>query len=367
VLSDGSTGATTRSTNRRDGTATMAHDCTGVVGGVDTHADLHVAAALDSTGRLLGTESFTADPAGHRRLLAWLRAFGSVEVVGVEGTGSYGAGLTRHLLAEGVRVVEADRHSRRVRRRRGKSDTVDAEEAARAALSGEARAVPKARDGDVECIRALRVVRRSAMKSRVQAIHQMRMLLVSAPDDVRERLRSLRFGELVRRCARLRVGEVTGPSTATRLALRELALRVQALDAQIARLDAEIAPLVARAAPSLLALPGVGPDTAAALLVAAGDNPRRLASEASFARLCGTTPLEASSGKVTRHRLNRGGDRQANHALWRIVLVRMGRDPRTQAYVERRLKEGLTKREVMRCLKRYVAREVYSHLVGKAS
>jgi transposase len=345
----------------------MAHETTGVVGGVDTHADAHVAAALDGSGRLLGAESFTTDAAGHRRLLAWLRAFGPVALVGVEGTGSYGAGLTRHLLAEGVAVVEVDRHSRRMRRRRGKSDAVDAEAAARSALSGEATAVPKTRDGDVECIRALRVVRRSAMKARVQALAQMGMLVVSAPDEVRSPLRGLALVPMARRCARLRVGEVTGPAAATRFALRELGRRVQELDAQLARLDAEIAPLVTRSAPGLLSLLGVGTDTAAALLVAAGDNPHRLASEASFARLCGTAPLEASSGKVTRHRLNRGGDRQANHALWRIVLVRMGRDERTKAYVERRMKEGLTKREVMRCLKRYVAREVYGHLVGTAT
>ena len=367
MLSDGPAGATNPVIDRREGTVTMAQSTTAIVGGVDTHAEFHVAAALDGEGRLLGTATFASDPAGHRRLLAWLRDFGEVVLVGVEGTGAWGAGLTRHLLGEDVTVVEVGRHSRRMRRRRGKSDTIDAEEAARQALSGEAAAVPKTRDGDVECIRVLRVARRSALKARIQALHQMRMLVVSAPDEVRQPLRGLGLVALVRRCSRLRVGELDGPVSATRMALRELARRVQDLDAQIARLDAEIAPLVARVAPTLLALPGVGPDTAATLLLAAGDNPHRLADEAAFARLCGTAPLEASSGKVSRHRLNRGGDRQANHALWRIVLVRMRFDERTKAYVERRLKEGLTKREVMRCLKRYVAREVYPHLVATAT
>jgi transposase len=330
-----------------------------VIGGVDTHADVHVAAVIDDTGRLLATECFDTTAVGHRRLLGWLRRRGHVRRVGVEGTGSWGAGLTRYLVGEGVEVVEVDRPNRQMRRRHGKSDPVDAEAAARATLNGTAAGVPKTRDGDVEAIRTLRVVRRSAMRARVQALHQLRALLSTGPQELRDQFRDVGRTELVASCARLRVGEVTTPAAAAKLAVRELAVRVLALDTQLERLDTQLHPLVARACPALLELRGVGPDSAAILLVTAGDNPHRLRSEASFAKLCGVAPLEASSGRVRRHRLNRGGDRQANHALWRIVLVRMHCDPRTRAYVERRRAEGLSTKEIMRCLKRYVAREIY--------
>jgi transposase len=333
-----------------------------VTGGVDTHADMHVAAALDPVGGLLGVEEFPVSPAGYARLLGWLGGFGTVALVGIEGTGSYGAGLARHVTAAGIRVVEVDRSDRQDRRRQGKSDPLDAVSAARAAQSGRARGAPKGRDGAVEAIRALMVAKRSARSERVQTINQARALVLTGPDDLRARFARHTAAGLVSGLASLRPrpGDVVG--YATRIALRELGRRAEFLDAQLGRLDELIAPLVAARAPGLLALHGIGPDTAALLLVAAGDHPERLRSEAAWAHLCAVAPIPASSGKVTRHRLNPGGDRQANHALWRIVLTRMSAHPPTLIYVERRTREGLSKKEIIRCLKRYVAREVYRHL-----
>jgi transposase len=333
-----------------------------VTGGVDTHADMHVAAALDPVGGLLGVEEFPVSPAGYARLLGWLGGFGTVALVGTEGTGSYGAGLARHVTAAGIRVVEVDRSDRQDRRRQGKSDPLDAVSAARAAQSGRARGAPKGRDGAVEAIRALMVAKRSARSERVQTINQARALVLTGPDDLRARFARHTAAGLVSGLASLRPrpGDVVG--YATRIALRELGRRAEFLDAQLGRLDELIAPLVAARAPGLLALHGIGPDTAALLLVAAGDHPERLRSEAAWAHLCAVAPIPASSGKITRHRLNPGGDRQANHALWRIVLTRMSAHPPTLIYVERRTKEGLSKKEIIRCLKRYVAREVYRHL-----
>jgi transposase len=333
-----------------------------VTGGVDTHADVHVAAALDPIGGLLGVGEFPATLAGYACLLEWLGGFGTVCLVGIEGTGSYGAGLARHITAAGVRVVEVDRSDRQDRRRQGKSDPLDAVSAARAAQSGKARGAPKGRDGAVEAIRALMVAKRSARSERIQTINQARALVLTGPDDIRVRFAKHTAAGLVSELAALRPrpGAVVG--YATRIALRELGRRVQFLDGQLERLDELIVPLVTGRAPGLLTLYGVGPDIAAMLLVAAGDHPERLRSEAAWAHLCATAPIPASSGKVTRHRLNPGGDRQANHALWRIVITRMSSHPPTRAYVERRTKQGRSKKEIIRCLKRYVARQVYPHL-----
>jgi transposase len=343
---------------------TMTQRTRRVVGGIDTHGEVNVAAVIDETGQACGHASFPTTAVGHRQLLAWLCGHGDVVRVGVEGTGSWGAGIARHLTAHGVPIVEVDRANRQLRRHRGKSDPIDAEAAARAALNGEATGIPKSRNGYVEALRALRVARRSAMTARVHAITQLRALVSTAPDELRDRLRVAKGTELISTAARLRSGDPTTVVGATKLALRELAVRVEYLTEQLARIDASIAELVHLACPQLLDLVAVGPDTASILLVAAGDNPQRLRNEATFAKLCGVAPLEASSGKVIRHRLNRSGDRQANHALWRIVLVRMGCDPRTRAYVQRRRAEGLSTKEIMRCLKRYVAREVFAILTA---
>lgn len=333
-----------------------------ITGGVDTHLDVHVAAALDELGALLGTESFAATAAGYRRLLAWLRGFGTVELVGVEGTGSYGAGLTRHLHAEGIAVVEVDRPNRQNRRRRGKSDTVDAVSAARAAQSGDANGAAKTRNGNVEMMRVLRLVKLSARRGRTVALNQMRSIVATGPEQLRARFRDLPAGALITQAAALRPADNRDVLAATKIALRQLARRAQAFQDEIDDINALLEPLVAETAPELLTREGVGTDVASALLVAAGDNPERLRSERSFAHLCGVAPLDASSGKQERHRLSRSGDRQANSALWRIVMTRIVYDPRTKIYIDRRMKEGLSKREAMRCLKRYVAREIYAYL-----
>src|SRR5215207_2740967 len=333
-----------------------------ITGGVDTHLEVHVAAALDHRGALLGVESFETTPAGYRALHDWLSGFGRLEQVGVEGTGSYGAGLTRSLHGEGVRVVEVDRPNRQRRRRRGKSDPQDAIAAARAAQSGDAYGEAKTRNGNVEAMWVLRVARTSASKARTQALNQMRSLISTAPDDLRGELRALNVYRLLERCSVYRPGTGRDPRTLTKLTLRLLARRALCLEAEVAELDRVLESLVVDTAPELVARVGIGVECASALLVAAGDNPDRLRNEATFAHLCGASPIDASSGKQERHRLNRGGDRQANSALWKIVITRMVYDPRTRDYIERRTKEGLTKKEAFRCLKRYIAREVYNHL-----
>ena len=273
-----------------------------------------------------------------------------------------GAGLARFLIAHGQRVVEVNRPDRQLRRRRGKSDSVDADAAARTVQAGEATGIPKAQDGAVEMTRALRVARQSAVKARTQAVNAIKALLVTAPAELRERLDGLSTTRLVGQAVMLAPGEPATPTAAAMLAVGSLAVRYQHLDAEIQRLTGELDRLTARHAPALRALLGVGPEVAAALLVCAGDNPARLASEAAFAALCGTSPVEASSGKTRRHRLNRGGDRQANAALHRIVIVRLRWHQPTRDYLARRTAEGKTKKEILRCLKRYVAREVFAVL-----
>jgi transposase len=333
-----------------------------ITGGVDTHLDVHVAAALDERGALLGTESFPTTPRGYVALLDWLGAFGTVELVGVEGTGSYGAGLTRHLHRRGVAVVEVDRPNRQKRRRQGKSDTLDAVSAARAAQGGDANGSAKTRTGNVEAMRVLRVARSSARRSRTQAINQMRSLISTAPDELRAELRDLSIYKVLELASAYRHTGRTDVTGVTKLTLRMLARRALALEGEVKEIDRILKTLVAETAPELRAIDGVGTDVASALLVAAGDNPERLKNEATFAKLCGVSPLDASSGKQERHRLNRGGDRQANSALWHIVFTRMVNDPRTKHYIERRMKDGRTKKEAIRCLKRYVAREVFAAL-----
>jgi transposase len=335
-----------------------------ITGGVDTHADVHVAAAVDGNGGVLGVESFATTTVGFAELHDWFVGFGSLARVGVEGTGAYGAGLARHLRSRGVEVIEVDRPNRQLRRRVGKSDTIDAIEAARAALSGRASGIAKTADGDVEAIRALLVARRSGRNVRIKYLNQIRHLGFTAPDDLRERLRGVDRDRLARTAAALRPNDRADVVTyATKVAIATLGRRVLALEADTHQLDQLVEQLVRRTAPTLLDVYGVGIHTAAILLVAAGDNPHRLKNEAAFAHLCGVAPIPASSGKTSRHRLNPGGNRQANHALWRIVFTRMSSDERTRKYVARRLAEGRTTKEIMRILKRYVAREVYPHLV----
>jgi transposase len=333
-----------------------------ITGGVDTHKDNHVAAALDPLGGVLGTATFPATRKGYTALLAWLRSFGTIVAVGVEGTGSWGAGLARFLATAEIKVIEINRPDRQARRRHGKNDTVDAIAAARAVLSGDATSIPKTAGGNVECIRLLRVARRSAIHARTQAVNQFQSIVDTAPDELRAELSESRGRSRFAKAARFHTPSSMSPRAAAKVALCAIARRWIALDAEIHDLDVHLRRLVKETAPVLVARHAVGPDTAGALLVAAGDNPERLRNEASFASLCGASPVEASSGRTNRHRLNRGGNREANSALWRIVLVRMNSEDRTKRYVERRTKEGLSKIEIMRCLKRYVAREIYRDL-----
>ncbi len=338
-----------------------------VTGGVDTHGQTNHAAALDQLGRQLGDQEFPTTPDGYRALLRWLRGHGQLELVGVEGTGAYGAALARYLRAQGASVVEVDRPDRRARRARGKSDPLDAYAAARAALAGTATGTPKSRDGRVEAIRMLRVARSGAVKARSQAINQLKALLITAPAALREQLRHLSTTTLLATCAQLRpTVELADPEQAAKTALRRLARRHQHLSEEIADADAQLKTLVTAAAPQLLALSGVGVEVAGQLLVSAGDNPERLHSEAAFAHFCGVAPVPASSGRTHRHRLNRGGDRAANNALYIVVLGRLRYDSRTRVYTDRRTKQGLSKPEIIRCLKRYVAREMFTALTARA-
>lgn len=335
-----------------------AREVSDITGGVDTHADTHTVAALDGFGRLLGCATFPATAAGYSGLSSWLTDHGTVITIGMEGTGSYGAGLFHHLQRLGLRVVEVDRPDRRARRKVGKSDPADAVAAARAVQAGTATGTPKSRDGVVESIRTLRVVRNGAIKAHTAALNTLRQCLVTAPTDLREQFKDLGTKALVATCARLRPRDLTDPAQATKAALRRLARRCQCLAEEIAEADRDLTKLIEQAAPDLLARHGVGPEIAGQLLITAGDNPERLRSEASFAALCGVSPLPASSGKTNRHRLNRGGDRSANSALHRVVIVRMKSHEPTRAYVERRSADGMSKRDIIRCLKRYVAREL---------
>ncbi len=334
-----------------------------VVGGVDTHADAHVAAVVDSNGGLLGVESFPADEAGFEDLFGWLVSFGPVLRVGVEGTGSWGVGLARFLAGADVEVVEVDRPNRQQRRKVGKSDPTDAVAAARAALSGAATGIPKTRNGPVEQMRVLLVARRSARTQRIQTLNQLRHLVFCAPEPIRVRFKDRYKTGLVTEAAAMRPRKGSDPvEFTTNTVIRSLARRIQGLNAEMRAIDQALVVLINQTAPTLLELYGVGVDSAATLLVTAGDNPERLGSERSWAHLCGVTPIPASSGKVIRYRLNRGGDRNANAALYRIVLTRMSSHQQTRTYVARRRAQGLSTPEVMRCLKRYVARQVFKQL-----
>lgn len=337
------------------------------VAGIDTHKDTHHVAVLDAVGRLLSDREFATTVEGYRQIVAFLRANGPIATVGVEGTGSYGAGITRVLTAAGFAVVEVVRPNRQARRAHGKSDPLDAQQAARAVLAGTDGSTPKSGTGDVEVMRMLLLERRSAMKARTQTINQIHSLLITAPDTIRAAYRGLSSAGIVAKAARARVATPASAagdtSEGARVVLKRLAQRYLRLSQEISEVDVDLDHMVRVVNPSLLHMVGVGPLVAATLLVAAGDNPERLRSRASFAALVGVAPIPASSGQRIRHRLSRGGNRRANSMIHRIVLLRLRvREPRTMAYVDRRRAEGLTDRDIMRCLKRHVANEVYKHL-----
>jgi len=330
-----------------------------VILGVDTHLDVHVGAVISEAGKLLGTRSVSTTSTGYSDLLSWARAFGKLHRAGVEGTGTYGAGLCHFLTSNDVSVLEVNRPDRAKRRLKGKSDPTDAESAARSVLAGTSTAIPKKRSGACESMRIVSVARRSAVKARTQAINQLRAILVSAPQDVRDRLWKSKAPDCVNACVRVHsLGDGVLLKTMI-ITIKSLARRWLVLTHELKQLDKKLEELTNKYAQQLRARFGVGPNTAAILLSVAGDNPERLKSEASLAALCGVNPLPASSGKTVRHRLNRGGCRAANNALWTIAMVRMRSDPRTRIYVERRTNEGLTLKEIQRCLKRYIVRELY--------
>jgi len=351
----------------------MANSTSIVIGGVDTHKHTHYAAAIDDNGRLLGHQEFPATASGYRGLLAWLRSHGRVVTIGVEGTGNFGAALTRHLSAEGEHVLEVNKPNRQARHMDGKSDRLDSEQIARAVLAETGIATPKSKSGPVEVIRMLRAARSSAIRARTQAFNLMFHTMISGPSEVRDGLVDLTKRTLVNRCLELE------PETEELLALadephrmvlasvkftlRDLARRWKVLDAEVKELSRQIKKLVDHVAPELVELFGVSTELAGQFLVTAGDNPDRIRNEAAFAKLCGVSPKPASSGRTSgRHRLSRGGDRAANSALYIITIVRLRHHEATRDYVARRTAEGLSKREIIRCLKRYIAREVFAAL-----
>ena len=342
----------------------MPEERASVIGGVDCHSRTHHAVALDSLGQLLGDAQFPATIAGYQDLCGWLEGFGSIEALGIESTSSYGAGLTRWLTARRIRVLEVNQPHKHTRSRKGKSDPVDAEAAARKVLAGECVVVPKDTGGAIESIRQLRVAREGAVKARSAALCQLGDLIVTAPAELRESLRCKTLLGQARQCARLRPDprRLAEPLHAAKFALRSLALRIVALEKEVSQLDQALETLVRRAAPRTISLLGVGTQHAGQLLVTAGQNIERLTSEAAFAHLCAAAPIPASSGLTRRYRLNRGGDRSANRTLHMIAVVRLRYCPRTRAYAARRTAEGLSKREIIRCLKRYIAREVFRAL-----
>ncbi len=335
-----------------------------VIAGVDTHADTHHAAVIDTHGRQLGDAKFPTTPVGYRALAAFIGAFGTIGSVGVEGTSSYGAALTRYLTDSGITVVEVIRPNRQTRRMRGKSDPIDALEAAKTALAAEHTVTPKDTTGQVEALRYLMVARRSALKARTAAQVQIKSLLVTAPDSLRQRLRDLNDTALITQIARLRppADPVRGPIERS---LKSLARRHQALSEELDLLDTELDQITRDIAPALAAAHGTGPSSCAQLLITFGENTDRIHSEAAFAALCGTSPVPASSGKTSRHRLNRGGDRQANAALYRIIITRLRSHQPTRHYMERHLNAAThNKPEIIRRLKRALVREIYQHITN---
>ena len=334
-----------------------------VVVGVDTHKYVHVAVAIDALGVRLASHSAPADRAGYAMLVAWARALGTVAAFGIEGTGSYGVGLASHVRRHAIKVVEVSHCDRRKRRNNGKSDTIDAEAAARSVLAGIATAVPKTADGAAEMVRQIKVARDTAVKARSTAIITLKTLIVNAPAELRETLEPLTDRKLIDRCARLLPGTIVDTVASTKHALKSLATRWLALAVEISAHDDVLDVITMGAVPTLRDAFGIGPDSAAEMMIVAGDNPLRVKSEAAFAKLCGACPIPASSGVTHRHRLFRGGHRQANAALYRIVTVRMRWHEATLAYVARRTAQGLSKKDIIRCLKRFVAREVYQALV----
>ena len=326
--------------------------------GVDTHKDCHVAAALDRLGELRGELTIDANERGYAELAAWARRFGDDVAVGIEGAGSWGAGLCEYLQGEGVVVFEVERPRRR-ERRVGKSDRLDALAAAKRVLAGEGLSTPRAR-GVRGAVQALLVAHRSCVGERTRLLNQLQALHTTAPLALRERIGEGNGKQLERRIAAMHAG-ACGPveERVVFAVLRDLARRSRALGAETRRYKRELAAMIGVLDPTLLAEPGVGPISAAKLITC---DPARFKHEAAFARCNGTAPLPASSGKTVRHRLSRGGDRQVNNAIHTIALSRSVHHAESRAYLARRVSEGKTEREAMRALKRHLSRRLYKRL-----
>ena len=315
-----------------------------------------------SCDRVLASQCFATTRHGYKQMVDWMRAFGSLQRVGIEATGSYGAGLLRYMQKAGIEVLEVTTPDKHDRRKRGKNDDLDAQNAAHAAFAGKRTVTPKSRDGMIESLRVLKACRKTAVAARRVALQMIQNTIVCAPDELRELLRKMTRMQLIRTLAAWRpdLADYRNVTSAYRITLKSLGRRYLELHDEIADLDTMIVAIVDELAPNLVARNSIGHESAAQLLLTAGDNVQRLRSEASFAALCGVSPVPASSGKTTRHRLSRGGDRAANSALHIIAIGRLRTDPRTQAYVAKRITEGHSKLEAIRCVKRYIAREVFS-------
>ena len=334
-----------------------------IIIGIDTHKATHVAVAIDTQGTRLAALSIPTNPKGYLELERWSQSFGDVLAFGIEGTGSYGAGLTRSLLAQGHNVIEVTRPNRQLRYTKGKTDSLDAEGAARSVLSGQAAARPKTQTGSSEMIRHLKIARDTGVKLRSRAMVTLKTLIINAPADLRETLDPIRGKvALIRHIAAFRPGDIDTPLASAKAAMWALARRWLCLHEEIIAHDKELERLVTERAPDLMASHGIATLTIAEMLILVGDDPTRIRSEAALAKLCGVCPIPASSGKTHRFRLNRGGNRQANAALYRVAIVRMRSHEPTLAYVKKRTKDGKSKSEIIRCLKRYIVREIYSQL-----
>ena len=349
-----------------DLTAESAHDAVderiSVIGGVDTHLDFHVAAVVNALGALLATARFPATAVGYTELLAWMYGFGPLAAVGIEGTGSYGRGLATALGAAGIKIIEVNRPDRADRRRRGKSDTFDAEAAARTVLAGRGQ-IAKINTGPIEALRVVKLGYDSAIKQRTAVLNQIHQIRATAPETIRAELAGYTKNTLPARCARYRAvtdpARLADPVVATRQTLRTLARRVLDLTTEATQAETTLTSLVSQIAPTTLAQHGIGIHTAARLLITLGENPDRFHSEAAFAALCGVSPIPASSGKTNRHRLNRGGDRQANSALHMAITSRLANHPPTRTYITARTPDGKSDAHLRRKLKRYLARQLY--------
>jgi transposase len=338
-----------------------------VIGGVDTHKDLHVAAVVDHRDRILGTRSFASTRQGYRQMLIWMRAFGELQRIGIESSGSYGAGLLRFMQQANVTVLEVTAPDKQDRRKRGKNDDMDAQNAAHAAFSGRRTVTPRSRDGMIEALRVLVACRKTAVTARRIALQMIHNTIVPAPDGLRDQLRTMTRMQLVRTLAAWRpdLTAYREVEAAYRISLKSLGRRYLELHDEIADLDVMIAAIVKELAPTLIARNSISYVGGAQLLLTAGGNPERMRSEASFAALCGVSPVPASSGKTVRHRLNRGGDRSANSALHIIAIGRLRTDQKTKDFVARRVSEGHSKLDAIRALKRYLAREVFTLIMQR--